>query len=395
LPKSAAPGVSPALVGLFALACGIIVGNLYYAQPIIDLIAPDIGLSDHTASLIVSLTQIGYVLGMLFVAPLGDILENKRLIIGMTMMALISLLLSAVATNGGVFLFLALMTGLTAVSVQILVPLAAHMADDATRGRVVGNIMGGLLLGILLSRPASSLIADHFGWRAVFFAGAGLMVLIAGLLFLTLPVRRPEHKASYASLIVSLGTLWRTHAPLRQRALIQGSMFCAFSLFWTASPLELAKAFHLSQSQIALFALVGAAGAAAAPVSGWLADKGHMRITSLTALICAAAAMLVTLVPALMGIVTLALMGVILDACVQLSMVQGQRIIYGLDPASRGRMNGIYMASIFIGGAVGSALASPLYTAGGWTYVAVVAAVAPLLGLAVFLSGLMSTPKQA
>jgi predicted MFS family arabinose efflux permease len=378
--------LSPALVGLFALACGIIVGNLYYAQPIIDLIAPDIGLSVHSASLIVSLTQIGYVLGMLFVAPLGDILENKRLIIGMTLLALISLLLSAVATHGGVFLFLALMTGLTAVSVQILVPLAAHMADDATRGRVVGNIMGGLLLGILLSRPASSLIADHFGWRAVFFTGAGLMVLIASLLFVTLPVRRPEHKASYGALIVSLATLWRTHAPLRQRAMIQASMFCAFSLFWTASPLELAQTFHLNQSQIALFALVGAAGAAAAPISGWLADNGHMRATSLGALICAFAAMLATLFPGFTNVITLALMGVILDACVQLSMVQGQRLIYGLDPASRGRMNGIYMASIFIGGAIGSALASPLYTAGGWTSVAVVAAIAPLIGLGVFLT---------
>ena len=179
---STKPALTPALVGLFAFACGVIVANLYYGQPIIALIAPDVGLSDHAASLIVSLTQIGYGLGLLFITPLADLLENRKLILILLGASLISLVLAATAQNGAVFLIVSLLIGLTTVSTQVLIPLAAHMADDATRGRVVGNIMGGLILGILLSRPLSGLIADHFDWRASFGFAAGLMAVMAGLL---------------------------------------------------------------------------------------------------------------------------------------------------------------------------------------------------------------------
>jgi predicted MFS family arabinose efflux permease len=363
----------------------VIVANLYYGQPIIALIAPDVGLSDHVASLIVSLTQIGYGLGPLFITPLADLLENRKLILIMLGASLISLVLAATAQNGTVFLIVSLLIGLTTVSTQILIPLAAHMADDATRGRVVGNIMGGLILGILLSRPLSGLIADHFGWRASFGFAAGLMAVMAALLALTVPKRQPTHTASYLSLIRSLGTLWMAHPALRLRTLYQACLFCAFSLFWTVTPLELARHYGLSQTQIAIFAIVGAAGAIAAPISGRLADAGHTAKASLAAMSFGAAAMLVTLIPQMRGVIVLALLGVVLDFCVQMNMVQGQRVIYGLDPHSRARLNGIYMAGIFTGGAIGSAVASTLYAHGGWNAVALMGGLAPLLAAVVFV----------
>jgi predicted MFS family arabinose efflux permease len=376
--------LTPALVGLFALACGVIVANLYYGQPIIALISPDVGLSDHAASLIVSLTQIGYGLGLLFIVPLADRMENRRLIMILLAASFLSLLMAAMATNGSLFLVVSLLIGVAAVAVQVLMPLAAHMAPDETRGRIVGNIMGGLVLGILLSRPLSSLIADHFGWRAVYFTAAGFMVLMGGLLALTLPSHQPAHKTTYIRLIHSLTVLWRAHPALRLRTLFQACMFCAFSLFWTVAPLELAQRFHLTQSQIAIFALVGATGALAAPISGRLADAGHTVKATFAALGVGAAAMLVTLLPSMRGVIVLALLGVVLDFCVQMNMVQGQRAIYALDPLSRGRLNGIYMAGIFAGGAIGSAVASSLYASGGWERVALAGGLAPLLALGVF-----------
>jgi predicted MFS family arabinose efflux permease len=385
--------LTPALVALFAFACGVIVANLYYAQPIIDLIAPDVRLSDRTASLIVSLTQIGYGLGLFFLVPLADLIENRRLILGLIMASLLSLLAAALAHSGGVFLLVSLLIGITTVSVQVLIPLAAHMAEDRNRGRIVGNIMAGLVLGILLARPIASLIADHFGWRAVFFTAAGFMAAMMGLMLLVLPRRQPDHAASYADLIRSLGQLWLRFPALRRRALYQACMFCAFSLFWTAAPLELARRQHLTQSQIALFALVGATGAAAAPISGRLADAGHTLKTTFLVLLLGGLVMLAGLSPMARGVIPLALTGVVLDFCVQANMVQGQREIYALDPASRARLNGIYMAGIFTGGALGSAFASSLYAAGGWGFIALAAGLPPLLALTVF--SLSARPRAA
>ncbi len=193
--------------------------------------------------------------------------------------------------QGHLFLAYALLIGFSSVSVQMLIPLAAHLTPEHQRGRVVGNIMGGLLLGILLARPLSSLIADHFGWRAVFIAAAGLMAAMVLLLALTLPRRVPEHRASYAALMASLVGLLRRHRALRQRALYQALMslyqalmFGGFSLYWTAVPLALTQEHGLSQSQIAVFALIGAVGAIAAPIAGRMADAGHARLGTLLAL---------------------------------------------------------------------------------------------------------------
>ncbi|MDN5519560.1 MFS transporter [Pseudomonas sp.] len=385
--QPAAASLSRALVVLLAFCCGAIVANIYYAQPIVGLIAPDLGLSTEHASLIVSLTQLGYALGLLLLVPLADLLENRRLMVATAVLACVSLLLAGTSSSGQGQLFLgyALLIGFSSVSVQMLIPLAAHLAPEQQRGRVVGNIMGGLLLGILLARPLSSVVADHFGWRAVFIGAAGVMLAIILLLSLTLPQRRPEHKASYAGLMLSLLTLLRRYPLLRQRSLYQALMFAAFSLYWTAVPMALAGEHGLSQSQIAVFALVGAVGAVAAPMAGRLADAGHARAGSLLALLLAPAALLLGLTVPGYSVIGLGLTGVLLDFAVQMNMVIGQREVYALDPASRGRLNAVYMTSIFLGGALGAAVASALFSQFGWHGVALVGAGLPGVALVVFL----------
>ncbi|NMX55865.1 MFS transporter [Pseudomonas sp. WS 5146] len=373
------------MVMLFAFCCGAIVANIYYAQPIIELIAPDIGLTPALASLIVSLTQIGYALGLFFLVPLGDLLENRKLMIITNLVAIASLLGAAFAEQPNVFLLVSLLIGFSSVSVQILIPLAAHLAPAESRGRVVGSIMGGLLLGILLARPVSSLVADHFGWRAMFMAAAAVMVFISAVLMLTIPKRQPDHSASYGQLLGSLGTLLRKQPLLRQRAFYQGCMFATFSLFWTAAPLELARNHGLSQSEIALFALVGALGAIAAPIAGRLADAGHTHRASLLAMLFAALSFLPAFMHPLYSVIGLAVTGVVLDFCVQMNMVLGQRTIYALDANSRSRLNALYMTSIFIGGAFGSAIASSVYEHGGWLGVMLVGSAFPLVALLRFL----------
>ena len=382
----AAPTMTRAMVMLFAFCCGAIVANIYYAQPIIEMIAPDIGLTPAMASLIVSLTQIGYALGLFFLVPLGDLLENRKLMITTTVVAIASLLGAAFTEQPNLFLLVSLLIGFSSVSVQILIPLAAHLAPAESRGRVVGSIMGGLLLGILLARPVSSLVTDHFGWRAMFMAAAALMAFISVVLMLTIPRRQPGHSASYGQLLRSLGTLLREQPLLRQRAFYQGCLFATFSLFWTAAPLELVRSHGLSQTQIALFALVGAIGAIAAPIAGRLADAGHTHRASLLAMLFAALSFLPALVHPLYSVIGLAVTGVVLDFCVQMNMVLGQRAIYALDANSRSRLNALYMTSIFIGGAFGSAIASSVYEHGGWLGVLLVGSAFPLLALLRFLS---------
>jgi predicted MFS family arabinose efflux permease len=371
--------MTPGMVRLFAFVCGVIVANIYYAQPIVALIAPQLDLSVRTASLIVSLTQIGYAVGLFLLVPLGDILENRRLILSTLGVTTIALVAAATASHPSVFLAASLLIGLSSVSVQMLIPLAAHLAPQATRGRVVGSVMSGLSLGILLARPASSLVADHFGWRAVFWVAAAMMAGIAFIIARTIPQNRPTGGLRYGALIASLVHLMRVTPVLRERSFFQACMFGAFTLFWTAVPIELARHHGFSQSQIALFALVGAIGVIAGPFGGRAADAGHTTLGTRVALCVAAIVLLQGLLPWGNGVVALGATAVILDFCMQFNMVLGQRAIYSLAPEHRSRLNALYMTSIFIGGATGSAIASPLYAHGGWQWVAAAGCIFPLI----------------
>ncbi|WP_158773777.1 MFS transporter [Cobetia sp. L2A1] len=382
-PSESAPGegLSNTLVVLFAFCCGAIVANVYYSQPIINMIAGDIGLSENGASLIVALTQGGYALGLLFLVPLADLVENRRLLITTIVVSGASLVMAGLSDAPSAFLLWSLMIGVSSVSVQIMIPLAAHLSPESSRGRVVGNIMSGLLLGILLARPVSSLVADHFGWRAIFFIGAAVMLVVLIAVIRVVPTRKPDHASSYQALLLTLVHLLRDQPVLRRRSLYQALMFAAFSIYWSAVPLELVTQHGWSQTQVALFALVGATGAIAAPISGRLADAGYTSIATLCALILASLSFASGLMPASMQIVGLGLTGVLLDFAVQTNMVLGQRAIYALDPASRGRLNAIYMTSLFIGGAIGSALTSVIYHHSGWNGIMLIGATLPLIAL--------------
>lgn len=384
VPRDVAAGPSRALVIVLALAVGLIVANIYCAQPLVALIAPDLGLPEATASLVVTLSQIGYAVGLILLVPLGDQVENRRLVMCCVAAAVAALAGAAFATSGPAFFLAALVVGITSTAVQMLVPIAAHLAPDASRGRVVGNVMAGLLLGILLARPAASLIANAFGWRAVFGLAAAANLVILAVLWRALPVRRPTPMASYAHLIASLWPILRDTPILQRRALYHGCMFAAFTLFWTAVPLQLAgPAFGMTQGGIALFALCGASGAAAAPIAGRLGDRGHSTRVTLVGMVLVLAAFAIAWFGA-GSVIALVTSAIVLDAGVQLNQITGQRTLYGLAPAMRSRVNGIYMALFFLAGALGSALASPLMTHLGWRGLALAGAAFPLMALAAF-----------
>jgi len=388
--------MTPALTWLFATACGLIVANLYYAQPLVGLIGPELGLRPDAISLVVTLTQLGYGLGLLVLVPLGDLLENRRLVVTLLVATAVSLAITASAPDAAVFLAATLLMGVSASAAQILVPFAASLAPAATRGRVVGNVMSGLLTGILLARPLSSLIADLAGWRAIYALSAGAVLVLTVLLRLRLPPRHPPDATHrhYGRLLASLWQLFRSTPVLRRRAAYHAAMFGAFSLFWTAIALELsAPPLDYTQRGIALFALAGAAGALSAPFAGRWADRGWTRpITGAVLLLSAIAFGLAAAADWLHSVALLVVVALLLDFCVSTNLVLGQRAIYALGDAVRSRLNALYMAMFFGGGAIGSALAGFLWVHGGWPRVCEVGAGASLLALAYYLTELRDRP---
>jgi predicted MFS family arabinose efflux permease len=386
---AAAPRTMPTWLTLvLATACGLLVANLYYAQPLIGPVSASLGLTPAAAGLIVTLAQVGYGIGLLLLVPLGDLLENRRLVACIISCCAVALLVAALSTSALPFLLASLAMGACTVAAQILVPYAAHMAPEAMRGRVVGNVMSGLLLGIMLARPAASLIASFAGWHAVFFLSAGLMAALALALFRLLPQRQPEAAVSYGGLLASMATLWRRQPVLRYRSLVHAGLFSAFSLFWTAAPLHLAGDFGLTQRGIALFALAGVAGAVVAPLAGRLADKGQARPGlarggMLAALVLGVVSFFVSLLGSgWVALGALCAAGILLDAAVTLNMILSQRAVFALGDAVRNRLNGLMIAVFFTGGAIGSALGGWAMAQGGWALTAWVGAALPGAALA-------------
>ncbi|SMD20777.1 MFS transporter [Rhizobium sp. RU36D] len=382
--------LSGVLTFIMALACGLIAANLYYAQPLAGPIAADIGLPQHATGLIVTLTQIGYGLGLLFVVPLGDLLENRRLILTMIGLVTLALVAAGLSSTPAPFLIASLAVGLSSVAVQMIVPFAANLAPDAIRGRVVGNVMSGLMLGIMLARPAASFIAGISSWHMVFFLSAALMVVLGIILARSLPERRPQTRIGYFSLIASMGTLVKSQPVLRRRAAYQALQFAAFSLFWTVTPLLLAgPQFQISQAGIALFALAGVAGAIASPIAGRLADRNLGRPATILGIVCVLIAFPLSHLAeagSTAALVLLTIAAIVLDFGVTTTLVIGQRSIYALGAELRGRLNGLYMATFFMGGALGSAIGAWAFAEGGWWLASSVGTALPATALAYFLT---------
>ncbi|RZK51065.1 MAG: MFS transporter, partial [Hymenobacter sp.] len=262
-----------ALVWLMALTCGLVVANIYYNQPLLVAIGRTFHISDSRASLVATATQIGYTLGMVLVVPLGDMLERKNLIIWMLLAAVGCLGAAAFAPTFGLLAVASVLIGICSSVPQLLLPMAATLAPEADRGRIVGRVMSGLLIGILLSRTLSGYVGAHLGWRVVFEGAAGLMLALAALLAWRLPRNRPAFAGSYTSLMQSLLTLTRELPDLRRSALVGAAIFASFSVFWTTLAFYLASpAYHYGSDVAGFFGLIGALGALAAPLAGKVAD---------------------------------------------------------------------------------------------------------------------------
>ncbi len=376
-----------------ALACGAIVANLYYAQPLVGPISLALHLPVRLSGFVVTLAQLGYGAGLLLVVPLGDMLENRRLVAVTLTVAGLGLAGVALSNSTDTFLLASFVVGFGSVATQVLVPLAAHLAPDAQRGRVIGNVMGGLIAGIMLARPVSSMVAASFGWRTIFCASSVAMLLLALVLRRVLPVWQPKHGPHYGQVLASMLHMLLRLRTLQRRIAYQMLAFAGFNLFWTAVPLMLASRFGLTQRGIALFALAGAGGALAAPLAGRLADRGLQRPVTLAVPVLMAACFLVSRSGYDVGsLLVLGVAAILIDACVQTNQVVSQRVIYELQPHARGRITGVYMALMFVGGACGSALGSFTVAEGGWPLTALAGAGLGLLSLALVATERRLTP---
>lgn len=384
-PAPETPVLSSTLLTIVAIATGAFVANLYYAQPLIAAIGPEIGVSPDFAGVIVSTTQIGYGVGLFFLVSLADLVENKRLVLTTVLLTTLGLI-GIVFSHAAVPLLLAcFVIGIASTGAQVLIPFMAHLAPDERRGRVVGKVMAGLLTGIMLARPAALFIAADFGWRAVFIASAGLMVVIGLLLWRMMPRYRPHGGLHYGQILASMAGLLRDTPALRWRAAYQALMFAAFNMLWTAAPLMLAERFGLGERGIGLFALAGAGGALAAPLAGHMADRGHSRLATAGAMLALGLCFLgsdwavaATVMAALVVLV------VLIDSAVQINQVVSQRAIFSVPAALRGRANALYMTFTFMGGAIGSVLGTVTYHAGGWNLTALSGAAIGLVMLVLF-----------
>ncbi|MFB7938068.1 MFS transporter [Streptomyces sp. NPDC056049] len=361
------PDLPRGLVVLFALACGSAVANVYFAQPLLVTMGHDLAMSPALVGGIVTLTQVGYGAGLLLLVPLGDVVARKRLVVAQLLLLVVALVAVATARTALVLLAGTAAVGLLAVVTQTLVAFAASLAGPARRGGVVGMVTSGVVIGILLARTASGLMADLAGWRSVYLASAQLTVLLALVLHRTLPhPAAAPARLRYGQLLRSTFTLFATERLLRHRALLGLLIFAAFSALWSSVALPLSEApYALSHTAIGAFGLVGAVGALAATAAGRLNDRGLSRRTSGIGLALLTASWL-PLAFTRDSLWALAAGVVVLDLAVQAVHVTNQTLIYELRPDAGSRLIGGYMVFYSIGSATGALAATSLYAAAGW-----------------------------
>ncbi|QDK17691.1 MFS transporter [Leclercia adecarboxylata] len=380
-------GLSPALILLMSVATGLAVASNYYAQPLLETIARNFSLSASSAGFIVTAAQLGYAVGLLFLVPLGDMFERRAMIVSMTLLAAGGMLITASSQSLAMMILGTALTGLFSVVAQILVPLAATLASPEKRGKVVGTIMSGLLLGILLARTVAGLLAGIGGWRTVYWVASVLMVVMALALWRGLPKVKSETHLNYPQLLGSVFSLFTHDKLLRTRALLGCFTFANFSILWTSMAFLLASPpFNYSEGMIGLFGLAGAAGALGARPAGGLADKGKSHLTTtvgLVMLLLSWAAIWYGHVSVLALIVGI----LVLDLTVQGVHITNQTVIYRVKPDARNRLTAGYMTSYFIGGAVGSLISAFAWQHAGWAGVCAVGAVMALVNLLVWWRG--------
>ncbi|THF52745.1 MFS transporter [Flavobacterium supellecticarium] len=353
-------------VGFMAIATGLIVANLYYCQPLIILIAKEFAIPEDQAGTITYLTQAGYAIGMFFMVPLGDKLERKKQIQFTTLAAVVALIIAATASNFRMLQIASFLIGAASIVPQLILPLSASLASPEQRGKVIGTVMSGLLVGILISRTVSGFIGAWLGWRGMFWIAAVLCLLIVVVIQKKFPVNKPDFKGTYGELLQSLFSLIKTQPMLREATLINALSFAQFGAFWTTMVLLLSgDPFNFNSATIGLFGIVGASGALAAPLVGKLGDKGNPRVVIGYGCLLLLISFIVfyfsseSMIGIMIGIV-------FIDVGLQSVHISNQTRVYSLLPEARNRMNTVYMSFSFLGTALGSAFGLWLWNFGKW-----------------------------
>ncbi|MHA4816525.1 MFS transporter [Streptomyces aculeolatus] len=375
-PREEPAGLGRGLLLLMATATGLSVAGNYFAQPLLDLIGRDLHVGSTLAALVVTAAQTGYALGLILLVPLGDVTDRRRLSVGLFVATAAFLALTAAAPNGPVLLAGTVLTALASVGAQVVVPYAAGLAAPEERGRVVGIVMSGILLGGLLARTASGALSELGGWRTVYWVNALLMAGMAVLLHRHLPrLPAPGAGMSYPALLRSTVALLREEPVLRRRSAIGALSLASYSVQLTALTFLLARPpYGWSESGIGLFGLVGALGVVTMTFAGRLNDRGHVQAVT------GAGVLLLTGSWVLLGVAGESLpwlvVGIVgLNVAQQAVLNSNQAVVYAIRPDARNRINSAFMTSFFAGGAVGSALTSVVWARGGWPAVSALGAV--------------------
>jgi predicted MFS family arabinose efflux permease len=378
------------LVFTLAAGAGLSVASIYYSQPMLDIIGKQFNVGVGAVGMVPMLTQMGYALGILLLAPLGDRHDRRVIILIKGLLLVAALLLCGFSGGLNALLIASFATGLTATVAQDIVPASAALAPERSRGKTVGTVMTGLLVGILLSRVVSGVVAEYFGWRAMYWLAAALVLFISLALWRVLPRFTPGTSVSYPRLLLSLAHLWQHHQTLRRAALAQGLLSVGFSAFWSTLALMLSDRFHLDSAVAGAFGRAGAAGAMAAPLAGSIADRiGPARVTLVGAGLVTISFALMFLLPALplpaqLALIVLSTIG--FDLGVQATLVAHQTLVYSLAPEARSRLNALLFTVVFIGMATGAALGSLALARWGWNGVVTLATLAGAASFALRLA---------
>lgn len=376
---------------VMAIACGFAVANIYYNQPMLGDFARSFNVSEAIVGAVPTATQIGYALGLLFLVPLGDKFERRAVILIMTGSLVLALVAAAIAPNFIILIAASLLIGLFGTVAQQIVPMTAHLAPPEQRGRIVGTVMSGLLIGILGARTLSGVVAQYWGWRAMFLIAMVIMVLIGFLVRWTFPRVNPNSEESYKEILFSLPPLLRDEPKLVEAAITGSLLFAAFSVFWSILTLHLESAtFGLGSAAAGLFGLVGIVGALAAPVAGRFSDKASPRRVVGFGILCVIVSFILFtgIGSTILGLVA----GVIfLDLGVQAAQIANQSRIYSLRPNAHSRVNAVYMFIYFIGGALGSILGSISWSKGGWIVASITGITVTSIALIIHLKYIFTT----
>ncbi|VUS32511.1 MFS transporter [Klebsiella spallanzanii] len=377
------------VIFILALGAGFSVASIYYAQPLLPLMGANLHLSVEGMGLVPTLTQAGYALGILFLLPLGDRHDRRKLILMKSAALAVLLLLCSFTGQLTSLLIISLLIGMAVTMAQDIVPAAAILAPAGKQGKMVGTVMTGLLLGILLSRTVSGLVGAIFGWRVMYQAAAVSIALIGLVMWRVLPRFEIHSTLSYPQLMRSMAHLWKRYPALRRAAFAQGFLSIAFSAFWSTLAVMLLAHYQMGSAVAGGFGIAGAAGALAAPLAGGLADKfGAEKVTQMGAALVTVSFALMFLLPALPPhgqLILIAISAIGFDLGLQSSLVAHQNLVYGLEPQARGRLNALLFTGVFIGMSLGSVLGSKLYVIAGWSGVVTLAVISGAIALGIRL----------